>query len=187
MDILKVFFLAMTPIGELRLSIPVAILVYGINPFLAYFISVIGNLIPVFFIISFLNFFSDYLSKKSSFFCTIFSFIFNKTRKTHSLKIKRYGIYALIIFVAIPLPITGAWTASLIAFVFGIPFRKAFPLIASGVMISGLIVISIVGAGITIGAYIDLEIILGIAILIIFGILFYRSRKRKDDNFLIFK
>ena len=49
--------------------------------------------------------------------------------------------FILVLFVAIPLPMTGVWTASLVAYVFGIPFRKAIPLIFVGVVIAGVIVV----------------------------------------------
>ncbi len=159
---IKTFLLAMTPIGELRLAIPVALTAYGLSPLSAYLISVAGNLTSVFLILTFLGVASRWLSKHSYFFNRFFAVLFAKTRSDHSIRVKKYGLYALIVFVAIPLPITGGWTASLMAFVFDIPFRKAFPMIAAGVMIAGVVVLSVSNAGLAINDYLGWQALAGI-------------------------
>ena len=136
---LKIFLIAMSPIFELRGSIPVALGVYNLPIWSAYLISIIGNLVPVVFILLLLESVSGYLSKHFYFFNRFFAWLFERTREKHANKFERWQDFALVIFVAIPLPLTGAWTGSLCAFVFGIPFKKAFPLIAAGVIIAGLI------------------------------------------------
>ncbi len=183
MEIIKVFLLAMTPVGELRIAIPVAIFAYQMSPFLAYFISVLGNIFVVLLILLLLNPVSDFLSKKLNICYSFFSFLFSKTRKNHSYKMRKYGLYALVLFVAIPLPITGGWTASLVSFVFGIPFKKAFPLISLGALISGAIVLFVIKTGVTIERYFSIQVLLGVILLILLGFLFYKSR-RKIDRFL---
>lgn len=175
--------MAMTPVGELRLAIPMGVAVYGLNPFLVYFISLAGNLVPVFLILVLLGPVSDFLSKRFQVFCRFFSFLFSKTRKDHSSRIKRYGKFVLVALVAIPLPITGGWTASLAAFVFGVPFRKAFPLIALGVAIAGLVVSFVVRAGAALEKHLGPQILLSFILLAIFGFLFYKSRKNGKDSF----
>jgi uncharacterized membrane protein len=100
---------------------------------------VIGNIIPVVFILFLLKSVSGFLMRYSNFFNRFLSWLFERTRKKHSAKFERWEEFALIVLVAIPLPFTGAWTGSLCAFVFGIPFKKAFPLIVIGVVIAGLI------------------------------------------------
>lgn len=187
MEIIKVFLFAMTPVGELRLAIPMGIIAYGMNPALVYFISLIGNLVPVFLILVFLGPFSDFLSKRFQFFYRFFSFLFLRTRNNHSSRVKKYGLLALVMFVAVPLPITGGWTASLVASIFGMPFKKAFSLIALGAAIAGVIVLLIVKAGIAIQDYMELQFVLGIGLLILFGFLFYKSRKNGKESFSIFK
>ena len=137
---LHTLLIAMAPIGELRASIPIAIGVYHIPALPAYFFSVVGNLIPVVFILLFLEKVSDYLSHRNYYFNRFFAWLFEKTRRRHQKKFRVYKEFALLILVAIPLPFTGAWTGSLCAFVFGIPIRKAFPLISIGVAIAGIIV-----------------------------------------------
>ena len=137
---LHTFLIAMTPIGELRASIPLGILVYGLSFKTAFIISVLGNLVPVVFLLLLLKKLSDYLSKRSYFFNLFFTWLFRKTKNRNEEKFRRWKEFALIVMVAIPLPFTGAWTGSLCAFLFGIPLKKAFSLIAIGVLIAGVVV-----------------------------------------------
>ncbi len=137
---LATFIISMLPISELRGAIPVAIGVYDLNPIEAYFIAVAGNMVPVVFILKYIDPISKYLMSKSKFFNKFFTFLFERTRKKHNGKFEKWGALALITFVAIPLPVTGGWSGALAAFVFGIPFKKALPLIFSGIMIAGVIV-----------------------------------------------
>jgi len=116
----------MTPIGELRAAIPLG-LAKNLSIWLVYLISVIGNLIPVIFILL--------LSKR---FCP--KWLCCRIEKKHNHKFIKWGELALIPFVALPLPFTGAWTGALAAVIFGIPFWRALALIAIGVIIAGIIV-----------------------------------------------
>src|SRR3989338_7825298 len=136
----KVFLIAMSPIFELRGSIPMALGAYHLPVWSAYLISVIGNIVPVVFILLLLESVSGYLSRHSRFFSSFFTWIFERTRKKHSRTFETGRDLALMIFVAIPMPFTGAWTGALCAFVFGIPFKRAFRAIAGGVVIAGIIV-----------------------------------------------
>jgi uncharacterized membrane protein len=138
--VIAVFLLSMLPISELRGAIPIAIGVYNLSPIEAYFWAVIGNIIPVIFILKYLDTVSKFLASRSKKFNSFFLWLFERTRKNHGHKFEKWGALALITFVAIPLPITGGWNGALAAFVFGIPFKKALPLIFLGVMIAGVIV-----------------------------------------------
>jgi len=137
---LKVFLIAMSPIFELRGSIPVALGVYHLPIWSAFLISILGNLVPVFLILLLLESVSDFLSRRSRFFERFFTWLFERTRKKHAQNFERWKTLALVIFVAVPAPFTGAWTGSLCAFVFGIPFKRALPAIAGGVVVAGIIV-----------------------------------------------
>ena len=88
--------------------------------------------------------------RRIGFMDRFFDWIFARTRK-RSGALEKYGALGLVLFVAIPLPVTGAWTGSAAAFLFGIPFRKAFPLIVAGVAIAGAIVTVAVLAGVSLG------------------------------------
>ncbi len=133
----------MLPVSELRGAIPLAIGVYNLNPVETYFIAVIGNIIPVIFILKYIDSVSKYLMSRSKFFNKFFTYLFEHTRKKHNGKFEKWGALALITFVAIPLPITGGWSGAIAAFVFGIPFKKALPLISFGIMIAGVIVMGL--------------------------------------------
>lgn len=138
---LKTFFIAMSPIVELRGSIPLAIEFYGLSWQSAYIWSVLGNIAPIIFILLFLEKFSAYLSHRIYFFNRFFAWLFEKTRNHHKHKFEQWESLALLILVAIPLPFTGVWTGSLAAFVFGIPFGKAFLFISAGSLVAGVAVL----------------------------------------------
>ena len=140
---LATFIISMLPVSELRGAIPLAIGVYNLNPVETYFIAVIGNIIPVIFILKYIDSVSKYLMSRSKFFNKFFTYLFEHTRKKHNGKFEKWGALALITFVAIPLPITGGWSGAIAAFVFGIPFKKALPLISFGIMIAGVIVMGL--------------------------------------------
>lgn len=139
-DYLKLFITAMVPIGELRAAIPLGLTVFGLGIVETYVISVVGNMVPIFFIVFLLDFVSKFLSKHFRFFKWFFEWLFARTRRKHSRRFELLEEMALITFVAIPLPITGAWTGALASFVFGIPPKKSLPLIFLGVLIAGVIV-----------------------------------------------
>ncbi|HGY12002.1 MAG TPA: ligand-binding protein SH3, partial [Desulfobacterales bacterium] len=84
---------------------------------------------------------SKWLMEKSKFFNKFFTWVFTRTRKRFTTKAAKYGTFiTLVLFVAIPLPITGAWTGTAAAFLFGIPFKKSFTAILIGVLIAGVVV-----------------------------------------------
>jgi uncharacterized membrane protein len=136
---IKVMLIAMLPFAELRLSIPIA-LANEITPLQAFVLSVIGNMLPVVPLLLFLDPVSNWL-RRYTIFDRFFEWLFTRTRRYNdNNRIGRYGSLALIPFVAVPLPWTGAWTACAIAFVFGIRHRYAFSAIFAGVIIAGIIV-----------------------------------------------
>ncbi len=149
-DLLQVFLLSMTPIGELRLSIPMGILVYNLSAFSVFFVSVIGNLVPAVFLLLFLKEVSVYLSKKSIIFKKMFSWWENNAREKHISKIQEYGAVGLALFVAIPLPLTGAWTGALLATMMNLPLKKSLPAILFGVISAGIIITTMIIFGINI-------------------------------------
>ncbi len=179
---IKTFLLAMTPIGELRAAIPIGITLYNLNRFLVYTIAVIGNLVPVVFLLLFLGPVSSFLSKKFKIFESFFAWLFERTRRRYNPKIKKYGTTALPFFVALPLPVTGAWTGSLIAFLFGIPFKKAFLSITTGVIMAAVIVLLATEAGITVEKYFGWQTLIGVLLTISFLWLMYNKRKKRTTE-----
>ncbi len=134
---LLVLAISMIPVLELRGAIPVAIAL-DMHWVKAFILCVIGNLIPVPFVVVYMkplfNFF-----RKSRFFVGTIEWLEKRTMKKAETVIK-YSAIALFAFVAIPLPGTGAWTGAMIAAILGMRLKHAFPAIAAGVIVAGIIV-----------------------------------------------
>ena len=135
---LVVLIIAALPIVELRGALPVAINLFNFSWYYAFLLAIIGNLLPVPFILLFLDTASRLLSKVA-FFERILKRLFERTRRRGKI-IERYERIGLMLFVAIPLPVTGAWTGSLAAVLFGLKFKHAFLSIFIGILIAGVIV-----------------------------------------------
>jgi uncharacterized membrane protein len=130
---------AALPVSEVRGAIPLAIAVYGYDPWQAYLLSVFGNLLPVIPLLLFLGPVSDYL-RRFAIWDRFFTWLFARTRRKYIRDHENFGLTALAIFVAIPLPMTGAWTGCAIAFLVGFRFWPALAAISSGVLLAGAIV-----------------------------------------------
>lgn len=125
------------PIAELRGSIPLG-LSFGMPISKAFLLSVIGNIIPVAPALFLLEPVSNKLRKFKS-WARFFNWLFERTKKKADT-IQKYEALGLAIFVAIPLPMTGAWSGVMAASLFKIRFRYAFIAITAGVIFAGLIV-----------------------------------------------
>lgn len=141
-----VILTAAAPISELRGAIPLAIFGFGFSAWKAFLLSVFGNLLPIIPVLFFLPIFSNWLSNKSDSFKQFFTWLFNRTKTKHNKHFEIWKELALLVFVAIPLPLTGAWSGVLAAYVFGVPFWRAVLMIGLGVIISGVIVVLLSGA-----------------------------------------
>jgi uncharacterized membrane protein len=97
-------------------------------------------MIPVIFILWLIRPITNWIGKKIPKFGHWINNYFEKTKTKHAKKIEVYKELALVILVAIPLPLTGAWTGALVAYLFGLEYKKALPLIFLGVLIAGAIV-----------------------------------------------
>ncbi len=137
---LYVFLISMLPFIELRGAIPIGILQFDLNPLFVLIVAIIGNLIPVPFFLVFLEDIEKHLRKYPQ-IAKKMDCIFERTRRKSEDSVKRWEYLSLIIFVAIPLPGTGAWTGSLIAYLFGFEVKRAFFMILFGVIIAGIIVL----------------------------------------------
>jgi uncharacterized membrane protein len=136
---LAVMIISMLPIFELRGGIPAGVAL-GMPVWKAAVIAVIGNMIPIPFILWFLDPCSRWLSRHSKTMERFFNWLFARTRRKHTKSFERWREFALMIFVGIPLPVTGAWSGAVAAFVFGIPNRIALPFIFFGVCIAAVVV-----------------------------------------------
>lgn len=144
---IQTFIAAMTPVGELRLAIPLALAKFNLTVTEVYFIAVLGNIIPVIALLLFLEPISEFLIKHSKLFERFFAWLFKRTRHRIDNHYQIIGSLALVIFVSIPLPVTGAWTGSVAAYLLGIPFWRALGLITIGILISGFLV-SLISLGV---------------------------------------
>ncbi len=143
---LVVFIISMIPIVELRGAIPVGVFL-GINPWIAYAISVLGNIVPVPFIILFFRPVIEYLEKTK-----LFGRFAEKLKKRIHHKAKDMNglkLFALYLFVAIPLPGTGAWTGAAIAGLMKMRVKHSFFAIAAGVASAGIIMMILSHFGIS--------------------------------------
>ncbi|MBU0596827.1 small multi-drug export protein [Patescibacteria group bacterium] len=134
-----VFFLSMLPITELRASIPIGLGAYKMPVIQTWLIAVLGNMTPTVFVLLLLPKLHEWLIKQK-FIGHVLKRKLSDAEKYFSGKYFKYGSIALVLFVGIPLPFTGAWTGSLAAFVFNIPFKKSFPLILIGVCLAATLV-----------------------------------------------
>lgn len=140
-----VFLIATLPIIELRGAIPIGINYFNLEWFPTLAIAVAGNMLPVPVILGLLRRVEIILSQYPI-FKRFFAWLFWRTR-SRSTTIQKYGMLGLVIFIAIPLPVTGAWTGSVAAVLMGFPFRQALLHIFYGVLAAGLIVtmLSLIG------------------------------------------
>lgn len=141
--------LGLIPISELRGAIPYGYF-NGIPLLQCFVISVLANALvaPIGFF--FLNTFHKLLNKWS-FYHNLFEKTVTRARTKVEEKISKYGLLGLMFFVAIPLPVTGAWTGTLGAWVLGLDRKKSILSIACGVLIAGIIVTAVVYTGAGIG------------------------------------
>ena len=137
-DILLTFLVAMVPVVELRGAIPFGV-VRGLNLWTAIIASVLGNLVPVPFIILFIRRIFAWMRAHMPKLDGLVTRMEKKAEKNRAA-VEKYAFWGLAILVAIPLPGTGAWTGALVAAMMEMRLKRAFPAIVSGVVIAGVIV-----------------------------------------------
>jgi uncharacterized membrane protein len=127
------------PISELRGGIPLGILTYHLDPLLVFFIAVVANALiffPVFFALRLLY-------DKFLFRIPLFNKYLDSLRKRGKPKVEKYGFWGLFLFVAVPLPLTGAYTGTILAWLVGMDWKRAFPAVVLGVVVAGVVVLLI--------------------------------------------
>ena len=127
-----------SPISELRGGIPLGISL-GLDPLFTFFIAVIANALIFFPIFFALRLFYDKLLYR----IPLFDRYLDHLRKRGKPKVEKYGFWGLTLFVAIPLPITGAYTGTILAWLLGMDWKKAFPAVGLGVIVAGVVVLLI--------------------------------------------
>ncbi len=133
-----VLLLSMVPVLELRASIPVGCSL-GLSPWQCALAAIIGNMIPVPFIMLFIRKIFDFLRKHWPLMGRFVKKMEAKAERKKPL-VQKYAIFGLVLLVAIPLPGTGAWTGALVAAMLDIRMKRAIPCVFLGVILAAAIV-----------------------------------------------
>ncbi len=173
---LATLLIAMLPIIELRGALPAAINVFGLSYTESYLISVIGNLIPVPVIMLLFTYVERFLRRFAP-FNAFFDWLFERTRKKGEVKLQVWGMLGLMLFVAIPLPLTGAWTGTLVAYLLKLERKRSFLFIAAGVVIAGVIMVLLNFYPIWVGA-----LIIAVMAIVLFGIGRFEEKELKNTS-----
>ncbi len=137
-EIALTLLITILPISELRGGIPLGISL-GLDPLFTFFIAIIANALIFFPIFFALRLFYDKVLSR----IPLFDRYLDNLRKRGEPKVEKYGFWGLFLFVAIPLPITGAYTGTILAWLLGMDWRKAFPAVGLGVIVAGVVVLLI--------------------------------------------
>ena len=133
-----ILLVTLSPISELRGGIPLGVSL-GLDPLFTFFTAVVANALlffPIFFALRL--FYDKFLSR-----IQIFNLYLDSVRRKGKPKVDKYGFLGLTLLVAIPLPITGVYTASILSWLLDMDWKRAFPAIGLGVIVAGIIVLLI--------------------------------------------
>ena len=144
----QIFFMSMIPWFESRYVIPLAILSYGWEWYHAFPIAIVGNILPIPFILKFFHIIEKWL-RNYKFWANLMDWLFARTRARADSKIRRYEHIGLLIFVAFPVPFTGAWTGALIAYLFNLKFGRSLITIFLGILAAASIMTIVTLTGIS--------------------------------------
>lgn len=136
--LVQAIILSLLPVSELRGGIPYAV-AHGINPFVAYGWCVLGNMLVIPLVYFFLHTLHPVFYRRR-FYHWLFDKFVERTRRKAEKKVARWGYWGVMLFVAIPLPITGAYTGTLAAWLLQLELKKAVWYLGLGVLIAGVIV-----------------------------------------------
>jgi uncharacterized membrane protein len=139
MSLLYVLGLSILPISELRGGIPLGI-TQGLNPILVFLVAVLSNILVIPIVFFFLDNIHGHFSKITLYRNLFDSYVERSRSKLENKIGTKTEFLALMLFVGVPLPVTGAYTGSILAWFFNINRKKAYLAVMSGVVLSGVIV-----------------------------------------------
>ena len=143
-----VFLISMTPVLEQRVALPLAIIGYHMPIWKALLITFVGNIIPVLLLLFFADSFHRWVQKNSgTFFGRAWIKKLHKAQHSFS-KYERFGLIGLAIFIILPIPGSGIFTGTMIAFLMGVPFRHSWPYITGAVLGSAMVTL-VISVGVT--------------------------------------
>lgn len=138
---LTVFILAFLPLTE-KVALAIGIVGLHLPAWEAFVWVMFGNLVPIIIILGLAERFHKWISSNSGFFGKAWARTVVHVQHKFA-KYQKYELWGLFIFMALPLPLNGGITASLIAFILGMPSQKAFPYLLVGVIVSNLITLAV--------------------------------------------
>ena len=137
-DLAKVLLVTVSPISELRGGIPLGISL-GLEPWFTFLIAVVANALVFFPVFFALRLFYN----KVLFRIPLFDKYLDNLRKRGKPIVDKHGFWGLALFVAVPLPLTGAYTGTILAWLLGMNWKRAFPAVSLGVLVAGVVVLLI--------------------------------------------
>ena len=146
LDFLTLILLSITPVSELRGAIPYGLIIRNLNPPLVFAFSTLANMLAIPLAFLFLDFLHHRLVRIKP-YSLIFNRFVGKTRRRAHKYVEKYGWMGLAVFVAIPLPVTGAYSGTLAAWLLNVERKRAILALSVGVLIAGIIVTSLVLTG----------------------------------------
>lgn len=147
-DALLTFLSAMTPLGELRLAIPLGLVKFGLPWPTVFALAVAGNIVPLPFLYLALRAAGDPLERARNPLGALLRWRTQQIRRRYGAGAARLDLLALVILVGIPLPLTGAWTGTLVVWALRIPPRRGLAGVVLGVFMAGAIVTALAFAGV---------------------------------------
>ncbi len=136
---IAVALLAIIPVGELRVAIPVGIAAFRLSAAQAFLWGELGNLVPILLVYGVGDAWVAFVERRRGVLHRVTDRVLKRTHAAIKGNVERWGLLALVLLCAVPLPGTGAYTGALGGFVLGIPLRRAFPAIVLGNVIAGVI------------------------------------------------
>ena len=154
-DALAVVGMAAVPVGELRFAVPWAMVHFGFPWHQAFLLALIGNLIPVLVLPGLLQRVGVVLLRAPKPVGSVLRWRVESLKGRAGPWVEKYGRWALVPFVATPLPFTGAWTGCLLAWALDIPPRKSMPMLALGVLVAAIVVTTLTELGVSISLFVS--------------------------------
>ena len=152
---LIIFLTAMAPVSELRASIPIGLVRFDQPWWLVLLLSVTGNLVPVPILTLVLQRAGKWMERMPYPIGPLLRWRVHHLQRRYEGAVKRYGPVVITLVVAIPLPLSGAWTGALLAWALQVPPRQSIVAIGAGVLIAGILVTALSVAGVELFIHLD--------------------------------
>lgn len=139
--VIAIIFMAMLPLVE-RFALPVAVAGFHLPVWEAFFVVVLGNMVPVLVILTIADKFHAWLSGRAGIFGAAWAKAIEHAQQKFA-RYEKFGLIGLFLFLIIPTPVNGAFSASLIAFVLGYPRRRSLPYLCAGIVVGNIVALAV--------------------------------------------